>query len=451
MVAPIVVVVLAATAPAGDEPVVLATLPDGIELAGPSYMGPDGKQRSDRSDLVFDAAVTRVAYVGYRGKRSIAIAGDELLGDFDYLGDPLVPPAPLPALFRAGDRTGKEREKWWLLANTKKTEPSDWIGAVACSADGANVAWWEQPGAKIGRDGTYERGAQHLLWNGKKLDKWGDAESLDAPLFAPDGSRVAVVVEKNGWRVALASPKKVELLGEGKGLVRDLAWRPDGSGIVWCESAAMGAGARDLGPMVEAAGAKFEVIAGTKRLGAALGSCGMPVVAPDSKSVAYKFFGREVTKDVIRGSLGIAVDDSVRAPAQFLAVDAIVWSRDGRHLAAAVALAAADAKPDDRNAVTFVARDYDRVGVKGKWHVWRDGKTSEAWDDVRHVTWSPDGKRVAWVGVRDGKQHVVVDDQPGASFDAIGPLHFAADGKSLFFGAQDGRKIVRATQAVAKE
>ncbi len=438
-------------APAGDEPVALATLPDGIELTSPSYMGPDGKQRSDRSELVFDAAVTRVAYVGYRGARSIAIAGDELLGDFDFLSDPLVPPAPLPVLFRAGDRTGKEREKWWLLANAKKTEPSDWIGAVACSADGANVAWWEQPGAKIGRDGSYERGAQQLSWNGKKLEKWGDADSLDAPLFAPDGSRVAVVVEKNGWRVALASPKKVELLGEGKGLVRDVAWRPDGSGVVWCESGAIGAGARLLGPMVEAAGAKFEVVAGAKRFGAALGSCGAPVVAPDGKAVAYKFFGREVSKDVIRGSLGIAVDDAVRAPAQFLAVDSLTWSHDGRHLAAIVAVAAADAPPDERNAVNFVARAYDRPAVKGKWHVWRDDKLSEPCDGVEQLAFSADGKRLAWVAVEGNARRLVVDGTPLASFDAIGPLHFAADGKSLFFGALAGRKIVRATQAVAKE
>jgi len=437
--------------PPGDEPVALATLPEGVALASPSYMGPDGKQRSDRSDLVFDAAVTRVAYVGWKGARSVAIAGDELLGDFDFLSDPLVPPAPLPVLFRAGDRTGKEREKWWLLANAKKTEPSDWIGGVGCSADGANVAWWEQPGAKLARDGSYERGPQQLTWNGKKLEKWADADSLDAPLFAPDGSRVAVVVEKNGWRVALASPKKVELLGEGKGLVRDVAWRPDGSGVVWCESAEARPGARELGAMVEAAGARFEIVAGAKRLGAAHGSCGAPVVAPDGKAVAYKFFEREVSKDVIRGSLGIAVDERVRAKAQFVAVDSIAWSPDGRHLAAIVAVAAADAAPDDRNAVNFVARGYDRPSVKGKWRVWRDDVLSEPCEGVEQLAFSADSKRLAWVEVEGARRKLVVDGATLAEFDAIGPLHFAPGGKSLFFGALDGRKIVRATQAVAKE
>jgi hypothetical protein len=441
-------VLLAATA--GDEPVVLATLPEGIALHGLPYLDPNGRQRIDRSTLVFDDAVTRVAYVGHRGARTLAIAGDESLGDFDFLERPLVPPAPLPVLFRAGDRAGKDRERWWLLANAKKTQPCDWIGAVACSADGANVAWWEQPGAKLAKDGSSERGPQELCWNGKKLEKWADADSLEPPLFAPDGSRVAAIVEKNGWRVALASPKKVELLGDGKGLVRDLAWRPDGSGVVWCESASIGQGARMLGAMVESAGAKFEVVAGKARLGTAFASCSAPVVAPDGRAIAYKYFQVVDTGGVVCGRLGIGVDDAPRAASQFVAVDPLVWSPDGRGLAAAVAITAADAPLAEQNAVNFVARRYDREAVKGKWHVWREGTTSEPWDDVLHVTWSPDGKRLAWVGARDGKQHAVVDGKAGAPFDAIGPLHFAADGRSLFFGALDGRKIVRATQAVAE-
>ena len=436
---------------AGEEPVLLATLPDGIELQGRPYLDPNGRQRIDRSTLVFDAAVTRVAYVGWRGERSLAISGDELLGDFDFLDEPLVPPAPLPVLFRAGDRTGKEQERWWLLANAKKTQPSDWIGAVACSEDGANVAWWEQPGAKLAKDGSRERGEQELCWNGKRIAKWADADSLEPPLFAPDGSRVAGIVEKNGWRVALASPKKAELQGDGKGLVRDLAWRPDGSGVVWCEAASIGPGARMLGAMAESAGAKFEIVAGKARLGKGFASCGAPVVAPDGRAIAYKFFQVVDTGGVICGRLGIGVDDAPRAASQFVAVDPLVWSADGRHLAAAVALAAAGAPEKEQNAVNFVARRYDRTAVKGTWHAWRDGATSEPWDDVHHVTWSPDGKRLAWVGARDGKQHVVVDGKAGAPWDEVGPLHFAADGKSLFFGALDGRKIVRATQSVAKE
>ncbi|MSR48284.1 MAG: hypothetical protein EXS13_14695 [Planctomycetes bacterium] len=105
--------------------------------------------------------------------------------------------------------------------------------------DGALVAWWTQPGAKLAKDGSYVRGKQQFVVDGKPVEKWADADSLTAPLFAPDGSRIALIVQANGWRVALCGAKSAgggksaELLGDGKGLVRDPAWSPDSKSVVW--------------------------------------------------------------------------------------------------------------------------------------------------------------------------------------------------------------------------
>ena len=433
-------------------PVALATLPAGVELHGTEYVDPNGLRRIDRSTLVFDEAVTRVAFVAFRGARTVACIGGELVGEFDFLEEPLVPPAPHPIRFRAGDRLNERREKWWLLADGKKSEANDWIGAIACSRDGAHVAWWAQPGATIEEDGSYKRGRQALFFDGKRVEQWPEAESFLPPLFSPDGSRVAVIVDANGWRIALAG-KKVELLGDGKGLVRDIAWHPDGKSVAWCESSALGGRGQPFGGFSESVGAKFELVVGKRRLGARFDSCGAPLFSPDGRSIACKYLELERGADVPRGRLGIAVDEAARGAANFLAIDAMTWSADGKQLAAAVALPLDGASPEDRNAVRFVARAFDRTLVKGTWHLWRDGVVGEPFDALRHLAWSPDGKRLACAGQRAGKWHVVVDGAIASAieepFDELGPPHWSSAAATLVFGALRGRSITRQTLAIA--
>lgn len=102
---------------APPEIVVLATLPDGIELSGREYVDPNGDKRTDRSRLCFDDVVTRVGYVGYRGAPTVAIAGDVVQGEFDYLEGAFVPPAPHPRrrACRVVDAAGCQAGEGWQL------------------------------------------------------------------------------------------------------------------------------------------------------------------------------------------------------------------------------------------------------------------------------------------------------------------------------------------------
>lgn len=203
-------------------------------------------------------------------------------------------------------------------------------------------------------------------------------------------------------------------------------------------------------------GARFEVVAGAKRHGGDLGSCAAPVVAPVGGAIAFKFLHSGAGASPL-ARLGIAVDDEVRAKAEFVAMDPLVWSADGRSLAAAVALPNEGADGADgtaalrQDATDFVARADDKERVRGHWHVWRDGVLSDEYDAIEQVTWSPRGHQLAWAAARaDLKWRAVVDGvASGPAFDAIGPLHFTADADNLFFGALDGRKIVRVTVAIA--
>lgn len=462
------------------ERVVLATLPKGVELAGPSYVDPNGATRIDRAELVFDEAVTRVAFAGWRGARSVACIGGDVVGEFDYLAWPLVPPAPHPILFRAGDRAGKQREKWWIVRDGKKGSAGDWIGALACSPDGARVAWWEQPGARLDGDGVYTGGKQVLKLDGKVLGKFEEAESLAPPLFSADGSRVAAIVVEQGFRAALFG-RKTELFSDGKRTLRDLAMAHDGSRLAWCEGTLPATLPPSAFASFEGLGMSFELVtfergagervAGERRWGAQLGSCAAPVFSPDGASIACKYFAVERAAAAPRGAspfasprglLGLAVDGEARGEAAFLALDPPLFSPDGRRLAAAACLPTAAAAAAQRNAIEFVARDYDRERVAAlvaaghaAWHVWRDGTTGEAWDDVACLAFSPDGERLAWAGRRGGQWHVVVDGEPLAGvgpFEQVGPLHWlhsSAGGATLRFGALEGREIVRRIVAVA--
>lgn len=55
---------------------------------------------------------------------------------------------------------------------------------------------------------------------------------------------------------------------------------------------------------------------------------------------------------------------------------------------------------------------------------------------------SPDGKRIAYVALRDGKLLVVVDGREGAKYDDLGQgsMIFSADGKRVAYTAQKGGK-----------
>ena len=133
----------------------IAVVPDGIELAGPPMTGPDGKKVSDVSRIVFRPDGGQVAYVGFKGGRSCPVIGTTVGETFDYLSAPVF--GGDHVFFRAGNRTSPTTEKWWIHADGKKTGEEDWIGAIACNADGSQLAYWVQPGAKIEASGIYSR------------------------------------------------------------------------------------------------------------------------------------------------------------------------------------------------------------------------------------------------------------------------------------------------------
>jgi Tol biopolymer transport system component len=90
----------------------------------------------------------------------------------------------------------------------------------------------------------------------------------------------------------------------------------------------------------------------------------------------------------------------------------------------------------------LVAEKGDKlVAEKGdKLVVVADGLAGAEYDGIGPLSFSPDGKRVAYVAMKGEKSLVVVDGQPGAEYDGIGTLSFSPDGKRIAYGAKKDEK-----------
>src|SRR5262245_35438928 len=285
----------------------IATIPEGIALTGPPITDPDGRPVANVSEVVFRRDGGQVAYVGFKGGKSCPVVGSAVGEPFDYLSTPIF--GGEHVFFRAGNRTSPTTEKWWVLGDGKKTGEEDWIGAISCNADGSQLAYWIQPGARIEASGAYSRSNLILVVGKKRGQKWADAESLTEPSFSPDGSRVLTAAMKGSlWFPLIASAKGEETRGPGYGVVSGFAWRPDGQEIAYAAMAADPKAARrqPKGPPGDPGlPSKLVIVYGKDVFGKKYDCAGTPVFSADGKKIAYK---------VMKGSkLGVAIgaDESV--------------------------------------------------------------------------------------------------------------------------------------------
>ncbi len=107
----------------------------------------------------------------------------------------------------------------------------------------------------------------------------------------------------------------------------------------------------------------------------------------------------------------------------------------------------AKAEPGAVPASVVVSSDFRRVAYvviqRGKQHVFVDGKRAATLDGVGFGTpaLSPDGKRLLFIGIRGINSFVSVDGIEGKPFESIDRAEFSPDGKRVLFVAQRGGRF----------
>jgi len=92
----------------------------------------------------------------------------------------------------------------------------------------------------------------------------------------------------------------------------------------------------------------------------------------------------------------------------------LIFSRDSSHLA-------------------YVASDDGQ-----SWRLVHNGEPGEAFEEIKHVTFSPDSSRLAYAAKTDGKWHIVKDGDKGPGYAGIKRIRFSPDAESrLAYVARD--------------
>jgi hypothetical protein len=116
----------------------------------------------------------------------------------------------------------------------------------------------------------------------------------------------------------------------------------------------------------------------------------------------------------LAGRQSVRIDDHEGVAFEAVAPGSLTFSSDGRHVA-------------------YAARQ------QGAWHVVRDGRVGPAWDAVSEVVLSPVGDGLVYGAERAGRRFVVRGERPTPAFDGLlsGTLRFSEDGSHLAYVAAD--------------
>lgn len=430
--------------PAEEEPLLLeerrlGTLPEGLEL-GPG----DGVLAQEARFVAWSPNGRRFGFVGrLDGKVRVGLDG-ELLRAHDWSALPAFSADSSTAAVRVGDDKKKGRIEWSLLVDGRSLYEEDWIGSPMMSPDGERIAFWTQPGARSTvRLGVVEErfGLVVLERKGRRWKERESPELANALVRVPPihvGGRVfgAAWLESRivpGTQfVANASLFSMDPGEKRPTVLHDLAARPswfavDASGERW-------------GWTVFAADNPFGGAGGGQKVlvdGVELESDADELHGPYFSPLDERYAVR-----VAKGDLYAIAVDGAKADVRFEYVDPPVFGAGGR--LAFVATEGADLNPDFGMDRPDLARDGgDRFVVRLE--VSGDGAETEwqgaRWREVRDLTFSPDGERLAYVARSIEGWQVVVDGLRGPVFDHVGAPRFSADSSTLVHGAAEGSEL----------
>lgn len=410
----------------------IATIPEGVELASTSR-GPDGKDYTANVRFAFGAGGRFVAYAAWRDGKSVAMVDDKELGTFHYLHQPVMDPAREHYAFRAGDRVNPTTEKWWALVDGKKSRTFAWIGAVALGAEGAPL-YWEQPGAKVQKDGAYNNSSMLFHFGRRKGKKFESAMSLIEPVVSADGkTALTVALRGRQWFAITATSKRESVGRQGFAAIENAALSPDGKRVALC----IVEGGMPVPPGAPlppgATRGSYLVAVDGETYGGMADAAGAPVFAQKGKRFAFKY--------VVGRRMNIAFDDDKQLPVtKFDFVGTPVFDPEGKEVAF---MTCNGGSIDDYARLMYWGDDAIKGGtysLQVRKHKGQAEPVVEGVDGIQHPTYGADGK-LAYTQLAKGRWYVMVGDRRSEGFDQVGPPVFSADGKQIAFGARQGREL----------
>jgi len=277
------------------ESALVATIPEGIELEMEKAWGDQGQTYTTKQEVRWSPDGWQVAYAGFQDEKNVAVVGEEVLGNYDYMNPPLFGGSGADVLFRVGNRVSKSKERWWILINGKEFGGEDWIGDPAFSPAGDCFVYWTKPGAKITSGGAYNRVDQVFVlatrkgksWKRKKGAKWDDGGTIEPPAFHRGGEVVTTfVLDKDKWKLMVIDREKrgkEQTFGNFMSPMISVAMNARGN--AW---AATNYGFGPQGWTPEAGEARWSLICGERELGRAYDAAGLAVYSPKDDTLAYR-------------------------------------------------------------------------------------------------------------------------------------------------------------------
>ena len=422
-------------------------------MEGEPVRYPDGTLVPTRSPIQWSPDGLQVAYMGYKDSAWHAVVGEHVSAPFDYLGIPAFGNRGDDVVFRAGKRKSKKKESWTLYRgpNEKKGKSLDWVGAPAIAPDGSRVLAWNQPGATLAADGSYQRKGMVMFggWK-KKAQRWEDALALTAPVFSSDGSVAFTAGLKNDqWSVIEVSKRGEKEVLQGLFGVIDIAVAPETNdlavtGTVYTTQVDVrGNKIEPESKLPDGAFGSFSGFSkgvrlhyGKKVIGEDYDAAWDAGFSGNGKKIAYK-----VMKD---GKMGVASEDEPGARVEWDFVTRPVLSESGDRVAF---VANTGATLSMALMTTRWADSRERGGkdqllwfkTKSQGEVEPLGEPAER---ISHVTFGPGDDQIGYaVRTKDGWR-VHCGASKSDVYDEVGPLCFNEEGTIVGFGARSKRELL---------
>jgi len=91
-------------------------------------------------------------------------------------------------------------------------------------------------------------------------------------------------------------------------------------------------------------------------------------------------------------------------------------------------------------AIIIEEKKWGLISEVSTYFVYHNGNLSEAYDDVRWIEFSPDGKQLAYEAKIDDKWYVVCGKEKSEPYDDVSWITFSPDGKKLAYATIEGNE-----------